>query len=418
MKKALVALSVLAALVARADMMDKPSGVQVGQRMTIRPYVSLYYTWDSNVRSSTEGDSFSSLNISPGLTLAYRADNWSVMGSAYYQYHCYPDNSQNLNQHSYGENLAFTWTNSREGGPGWSLALRENLQKISQDDDMTNDGGKGVGRDRWQMQFAGTLQRRITERWHADVNATYYYLDYDNATSSYAPLYGWSRWTAGAQAGFVASKWTDIVIMGNYQGYTQANDTYLGGEEPPQEGRNIANSSRGYTLHIGMGSYATEKISYRLSGGYTRFEYGEGAYDTGGFTYTASGHWRISDTWNMMLLASSYYHPSETEYGSATRTDTVSWGLAHAMIRNKLNATLDLTYRRDDREYCDFQASKYAEDIITARLGLNYAFNRFISIFGHAEYQTSFANGEYVDARGSSYDYDRFRLTAGLRLTY
>lgn len=418
MKRLIFVLSAFAAFAVQAEVLDRPAGFKVGQRMTIRPYVSLYYTWDSNVSSSPDQGSFSSFNINPGFAFDYKAENWNIAGGAFYQYHAYTENSDNLNQHSWGENLAFNWTNSRDGGRGWSLVLRENLQKISQDDDMTNDGGRGIGRDRMLIEFAGTIQRRFTERWHGDIDASYYMIDYDNEQESYAPLYGWKRWTVGAQAGYVASRWTDILVMGNYQGYTQKNDTDLGGEAGYQNGKNVSNSSQGYTLHIGLGSYATEKITYKLTGGYTRFEYGDGAASLGGFTYMASGHWRMSDTWNMMLLASSYYHPGETEYGSASRTDSASWGIAHSMVRNKLTATLDLTYRKDNREYAEYESGNSADDYITARLGLNYCLNRFVSIFGHAEYQTSFTRGDYIEQNNYTYDYDRWRLSIGLRLTY
>jgi len=417
MKKLFFTLSVIAALSAQASVLERPAGFRIGQRMTIRPYVSLYYTWDSNVDSSSDQGSNSSFNIMPGFTFTYKADNWSIEGGAYYQYHAYTENSKNLNQNSWGENLAFNWSNSKDGGRGWSLVLRESFQQISQDDDMTNDGGRGIGRDRWQLQFAGTLQRRFTDRWHGDIDASYYYINYKNDSADYAPLYGWQRWTVGGQAGFVASKWTDILIMGNYQGYNQDNSQNLSGDPVTPGSKSIGSNSQGYTVHLGVGTYATERISYRVSGGYSQFFYGDGACDMGGFTYSVSGHWRMSDRWNMMLLASSYYAPSEIDYGSATRTDSISWGIAHSMIRNKLTATLDLTYRHEQRDFVDtldspYSPSNYNDDIITARLGLNYSLNRFISVFGNCEYQRSF----YPDQ--TTYDYNRWRLSVGLRLTY
>lgn len=418
MRKSLFALSVLAVFAAQAGIMDRPSGIKIGQRMTIRPYVALYYTWDSNVDSANSQRGSSSFNINPGLTLTYMAENWSIQGGAYYQYHAYTSNERNLNQGSWGENLAFNWSNSKDGGRGWSLVLSENIQMISQDDDMTNDGGRGMGRDRFQMQFAGDLQRRFTDRWHADINASYYYLKYDNNPTQYAPMYGWTRWTAGAQAGYVASKWTDILVMGNYQGYTQGNDTDMQYWEGPTKGKDISNNSEGYTVHLGLGTHATKKISYRVTGGYSSYRYGGGAYTSGGFTYGVSGQWRMNDTWNMMLLASSYYAPSETEYGSACRTDSISWGLAHSMIRNKLTATFDLSYRHQTSVYAERESSENTYNYITARLGLSYAFNRFISIFGHAEYQKSLSDGTVLDRYDCSYDYDRWRLSVGLRLTY
>jgi len=125
----------------------------------------------------------------------------------------------------------------------------------------------------------------------------------------------------------------------------------------------------------------------------------------------------MNDTWNMMLFASSYYQPDENTYGSLQRVDTVSWGVAHSMIRNKLTATFDLAYRHNDRESV-VNANDRTENIITGRLGLNYSINRFVQIFGHAEYQKSFDRGDSTLYDSYNWDYDRWRLSIGLRLTY
>ena len=115
-----------------------------------------------------------------------------------------------------------------------------------------------------------------------------------------------------------------------------------------------------------------------------------------------------------MLLATSYYQPSEREYGSSQRVDALSWGLAHTMIRGKLSATLDLSYRRETHEYSATSGSDYDIDVITGRLGLNYTVNRYLGLFGNIEYRRSFSDGE----RGDYYDYDRYRLALGVRFTY
>ena len=39
-------------LTASADVVDRPTGFKIGERMTLRPYVSLSYTYDSNVDSA------------------------------------------------------------------------------------------------------------------------------------------------------------------------------------------------------------------------------------------------------------------------------------------------------------------------------------------------------------------------------
>ena len=43
-------------LTASADMVDRPTGFKIGERMTLRPYVSLSYTYDSNVDSAKHAD--------------------------------------------------------------------------------------------------------------------------------------------------------------------------------------------------------------------------------------------------------------------------------------------------------------------------------------------------------------------------
>lgn len=416
MKKIMFAVALASTLVVQAEIMDRPTGFKVGQRMTVRPYVSLSYTYDSNVNSTKHANSGSSWVVNPGVTADYKGENWSLQGGAFYQYHAYAKNSNNLNQHSYGQNLAYNWANSAPNERGWSLTLRESYQKISQDDDLSNDGGRGVGRDRQQFQFAGSLQRRITERWHADVDGTYYYLDYDNKHSKYAPMYGWSRWTAGGQLGYAASKWSDLIVSANYQEYSQDNHTYRGGESGPTHDRNRYSSrSKGWTVQAGVGTHATERISYRLTAGWSRFDYAGGAKKSNGFAYTVSSSWQMTDRWTMMLLVTDYYKPSEQSYGSVTRVDAISWGLGHAMVRGKLNATLDINYRHEKREYTHYYASDYDEDILTGRVGLNYTINRFVSAFTNLEYQMDWIGS---NSYRPSYDYDRWRWTVGMRLTY
>ena len=414
MKKLFLIASLAAVAAAQADVMDRPSGFKVGQRMTVRPYVSLYYTYDSNVDSSHHSDSRngSSWSINPGFTADYIAENWKVGAGAYYRHHTYSRNQSNMNQNDFGQNLSYTWSNSKDGGKGWSLNLRESYAYISQDDDLSNHEGRGIGRDRQQFQLGGSLQRRFNEKWHASGSASYYLIDYDNDSNKYAPMYGWTRWTAGGQVGYVASQWTDLLLAANYQGYTQDNDRDRHGESGDPRGRRISDESKGWTVQAGIGTHATERISYRVMGGWSRFEYGDGAHNSDGFTYSLSGLWKMSDTWNMMLMGSSYYQPSEREYGSSVRVDLLSWGVAHTMVRGKLNATFDLNYRHETHEYTEYESSDYDCDVVTGRVGLNYTLNRFLSVFTTAEYQNWASHDQ------SRYNYDRWRLSLGMRFTY
>ncbi len=396
------------ALTASADFVDRPRGFKVGERLTLRPYVSLSYTYDSNIDSAKHAKDASIFVVNPGIGAEYIDDNWEVSGRAWYNYHGYSRYSKRLNQSSFGENLSFKWTDSLPNERGWSLLINESFTQIAQDDDMTSSGGRGIGRDRKTFQFSGVLERRINERWHAAIEGSFYYLDYDNNIKEYAPLYGWKRTTFGGEVGYAASKWTDFLVAANYQWYDQDNATTV-------NGRNYSNESDGYTLMAGLGTRATERISYRILTGWSRFEYSN-ADEVDGWVYQVSGKWKLSDNWNTMLLASSYYQPSEREASSAIRVDSISWGLGHSMIRGKLNSTFDICYRRETHEYTSSGNLNYDDDIITARLGLNYTINRFLQLYGSLEYQTDMCDGG--DVRGHQYDYDRFRGTVGMRLTY
>ncbi|MBR5549686.1 MAG: outer membrane beta-barrel protein [Kiritimatiellae bacterium] len=395
-------------LTVSADVVDRPSGFKIGERMTLRPYVSLSYTYDSNVDSAKHAKDGSTWVVNPGLGAEYKGDNWEIAGRAWYRYHAYNRYSNQLNESSFGENLSFKWADSLANEKGWSVLLTESFTQIAQDDDMSDHSGRGIGRDRKTFQAAGIIERRINEHLHAAIDASYYMLDYENNVKDYAPLYGWKRALAGGEIGYAASKWTDFLLAANYGWYWQDN--------VPNNVR-YSDESRGWTVMAGFGTRATEKIEYRILTGWSRFEYADGdADDIDGWTYQVSGKWKITDTWNMMLLAASYYQPSEREMCSAIRVDSISWGVAHSMIRGKLNATFDLNYRRETHEYSYTRGYDYDDDIITARLGLNYTLNRFLQIYGRLEYQTDMCDGG--DVRGHNYDYDRFRGTVGMRLTY
>ena len=395
-------------LTASADVVDRPAGFKIGERMTLRPYVSLSYTYDSNVDSTKHAKDGSTWVVNPGLGAEYKGDNWAIDGRAWYRYHAYNRYTHQLNESSFGESLSFKWADSLPNEKGWSLLLSESFTQIAQDDDMSDHSGKGLGRDRKTFQAAAVVERRINEHLHAAVNASYYMLDYDNDVKKYAPLYGWKRLLLGGEIGYAASKWTDILLAANYGWYWQDN---------VPNNMNYSDESRGWSVMAGFGTRATEKLEYRVLTGWSRFEYADGdADDIDGWTYQVSGKWKITDTWNMMLLAASYYQPSERETCSAIRVDSISWGLAHSMVRGKLNATVDLNYRRETHEYSYTRGYDYDDDIITARIGLNYTLNRFLQLYGRLEYQTDMCDGG--DARGHNYDYDRVRGTVGMSLTY
>lgn len=414
-----VASAVLVATssVAFGEMMDRPTGIKIGQRMTLRPYLAVSGAYDSNVEGGKDGCEEVTWVVNPGLSLDYLAESWSLTAGVWYQYNAYSKGTSSAkNYHSYGEDVTFKWSNSLPSERGWSLMLSEKYQVVNQIDNFVDSIGHEYDRDRQEFTLAGVLQRRFTDRFHGAINGNYYWLDYKNNNSQNRGygLYGWDRWGVGAEIGYAFSNWTDLILAGSYQDYRQQNrkNNYYSGARDYGE----SSGSHGYTVQAGLGSYATERIKYRVLGGWSTYTYDEGGKSSDGFTYSISANWRMSDTWNMMLLASSYFQPTEREYGSSQRVDSLSWGIAHAMIQGKLNATFDVAYRREGREYAAVKSYDYDLDIYTGRLGLTYILNRYLQVFGNLEYRQSISEGNSL--RGDHYDYDRFRGTLGLRLTY
>ena len=397
-----VSATCVCALAATAEVMDRPTGIKIGQRMTLRPYVAMSATYDSNVggRShSAKGDVM--WNINPGFALDYKQEKWSLLLTAHYRYNAYTEskNRNRHNQHSYGENLRWNWSDGDESGKGWSVMIAESYQRISMADDFRLSDGRNYNADRGQFYVNGAVQRRFNENWHANALGGYYNLEYDNDTHTGSGLYGWQRWTAQADVGFAPSRWTDIIAMVGYNGYNQDN-----------AGGGISRHSNGYTAQVGLGSFATEHITYRLLAGWSRFEYGNES-NSDGFVYTGSLNWNITETLQTMLLATSYYQPSEYERASKSRIDSISWGLHKSLVRGKLSAMLDVTYRHETVDRVS--GSDYELDALSGRIGLSYTLNRFLALYTYGEYIRS-----WDDSSGGYYDYDRWRMTAGVRLTY
>ena len=397
--------------VSSAEVLDRQSGIKIGERLTLRPYVSTSITYDSNVDANrgrlTHSDKDDFLwTISPSLWLHYNGETWSTILSGFYNYRQYfKREHRNYNRHEYGQQFRVNWANSVGAEKGWSLILGQSYKQITMAEDMIANGG-AYNADTRQFQLAGSVQRRFNEYWHGDVNAGYYWLDYLNDVKTRNANYGWDRWQVGGEIGFAPSKWTDIIVNGTYMGYHQDN----------LKGTGYSQESEGYSVQAGLASYMTDRISYRLLAGTSHFDYGKGADSADGFVYTASGNWKIGETWNTMLLATSYYQPSERQYSSHSRIDAVSWGIAKQMVRGNLRATFDIRYRRETHEYVGDSSYDYILNIWTGRLGLDYQICRLLGVYAALEYQKSM--NDEASRRNNAYDYDRWRATIGLRLSY
>ena len=338
--------------------------------------------------------------VTPGAELKYdNLDGFVVDAKVFYTHKGYVKNS-GLNQNSYGEGFHIEKNTSQRGEKGWSFVFREQYAKYGQNDDMTKSDGRGIWRDREQIKVNGAIQRRFSDRFHATVNGAYDWLDYDNSRKKYGKLYGWTRYSAGAEFGYGLTEITDLLVAGSYQKYTHSKGYDNG----------IANTSQGWSLLGGFGSRLDRQITYRALVGGSWFEYGRD-HDDYGWTYQVSANWEATDRLNIALLGSSYYQPSESVACSANKVYSLSAG-ARYRFTDRLTGSIDAAYRKDDRVYTNRAYSRYSrnEAYACGRLRLDYWLNRYASLYAAYEY-------EWIDYSGSSYlSYNRNRGTVGLQL--
>lgn len=402
----IASLAAIPAIAAGGSEADKPQGFRFfDQHLTVKPYVALSYTYDSNVDTTRHADGDSIFCIQPGADFDWKGDRWALVGSIWYRRNAYCKYSNEMGENSYGESLAYKWTTSEQNEKGWSLVLAEKYRYIDQSDSLGSGDGRGVWRDREAFDVSGLLQRRFTERLHAELMGQYNWLDYKNDTGKYAPLYGWQSWAAGVEAGYAASKWTDILLAGGYSHYTQH-----GGHGY----RSYNNESKVWTVQAGLGSHATERITYRALMGASWLDYGGHSSADRGWTYSLDANWKVTRQWQISALGKSYYQPSERTRGQALKVYSLSLGTSYLTLADKMVLTANVAWRYEDTCYNDrylAHGNNYDEDILSIRLGATYTIDRWVSVFANLTWEE-----EWCDKR--DYDYDRFRGTLGLRFHY
>jgi hypothetical protein len=386
---------------------SRPTGFRFfNQHLTIKPYVSLSYTYDSNIDADSTDTDDSVFAIHPAVDFQWQGAKWMLVGNVWYRHRYFCEYNEQMGENSYGESLQFRYASSAQNAKGWSLMLSERYAFINQSDDLDSRGGRGIWRDRQTVDVAGIVERRFTERWHMDIQGQYSWLDYDNQTGRYIPLYGWNQYSAGAQLGYAASKWTDLLVAAGYSRYEQdiPNDRAY---------RNYSGQSDSYSIQAGLGTRATERISYRALMGTSWFDYD--GYSDCGWTYTLSANWRVHRQVQLSLLGSSYYQPSDEYLGQALKVYNLSAGISYLTLGDRLKLTGNIAWRFDETCYsADVWSSRdnYDRTHFSARLAADYLLNRWTSIFAHLiwDNQTTDTN--------KYYEYDRIRGVLGVRFHY
>lgn len=391
---------------------NRPTGIRFfNNHLTIKPYVSLSYTYDSNIDTSRHSVDDSVFAVNPGADFMWRGERWALTGDIWYRYRYFCDYNSDMGENSYGESLEYNYASSERNEKGWSLVLSERYGFYNQSDELTSRNGRGIWRDRETLDVAGVVERRFTGRWHANLTGQYTMLDYKNDTGHYIPLYGWDQYSAGVQAGYAASKWTDLLVAAGYTRYKQETNS-----RGYPLSRNYDNNSDSYSIQAGIGSHMTELITYRALMGASWFEYGDAGTTDCGWTYTLSANWKIHRQVSLSVLGSSYYQPSEREVGQAVKVYTLGGGISYLTLGDRLNLTANLSWRYEENAFSDSyytHRQNYDETWLSARLGADYLLNRWMSVFASVTWDEQWCSED-----NDQLNYDRFRGTVGVRFHY
>lgn len=360
--------------------------------LTVSPFVNLEYSYDSNV-DYDHGKAYDDtiLSVNPGVDFDYKGNDWGLSGDVWYGYEKYQDYEE-LDANRYGQSLKFYSESAR----GIRFVLGESYLK-SKENDSILDGGRGIWRERDMLELDSALAYQISERTGITLNGMYSNLDYENNVDEYGMLYGWSEWSIGLELARKLTEKSNLLVSGNYQEYESKGAI------------GINNGSTGYSLMAGLGSRATEKISYRALVGMSWFDYA-GQDQMNGITYSLDANWLINRKWAMTVAGSSYFQPSETEANQAMQAYVLSAGWTYRTTR-RLTTRFDVGFRREENQYDYADVGAVTDDIYSARLRADYKLMRYVTLYGSVEYQDQTSDL-------SANEYDRYRGTLGLTLRY
>jgi hypothetical protein len=180
--------------------------------------------------------------------------------------------------------------------------------------------------------------------------------------------------------------------------------------------RRYNDQSESYSIQAGIGTRANENIHYRALMGASWFDYGGGSSTDCGWTYSLSGNWRIRRHLNFTVLGTSYYQPSDSYVGQASKVYTLSGGLSYLTLGDRMNLSLNIAWRFDETCYSDeyyLKSQNYDRELFSTRFAADYLLNRWTSLFAHLIWDS-----QSTDGVRAQYEYDRVRAVFGVRLHY
>ncbi|MBQ9429988.1 MAG: outer membrane beta-barrel protein [Kiritimatiellae bacterium] len=362
--------------------------------LELSPYVNAEYKYNNNVDTDRHKYHDSSLYIRPGIDLKYTGSNWGLTGNGWYS-RTWHKNYDELDSRRYSERLGYWY--QTEGG--LRIVLSEQYSH-SEDHDSIIDGGRGIWREREELRLSGVVSYQLGERTGVALGMQYHDMDYKR-NSKYANLYGYDEFAMELELSRKLSERTNFLLAGGYQTYRSDGTS-----------RGYNHRSNGYSVMAGLGSRATERITYRALTGVGFWDYSGDV--NAAWKYSLNANWMISHKWALSLAGSSYFQPSERDRNQSVQTYTLSSGLSYRPIK-RLSTHLDAAVRYEQNEYASNGRDDSWEEMVSVRLRGDYHLIR-CQDFSANLYSSLEFNKEFSDR--DDYEYDQFILRVGLRLFY
>ena len=438
--RVLVAIGVLAAA-CRASAEDE-GGIWLGP-VNLSPTLDIGVFYESNpdevnenrkqLMEAAEEDRFDSTrgyNIQPGLNLLLPGNQWKLTGRAAYTFED-DDSDYSRSPKDWIESLAFD--GKTDGGTQWKLGQYAQQLSYKQVDEFSQD-------DRFGFGFNGMLGRQVTDKSGLSLGASYRLVDYEDA---YLYDADYQQYTLGIT--HQLTERTDGILSLAY-GINGADYDEVGSDREQDGGRRRLDvdikDATYINASVGLGSRATEKLTYRALVGLTAFDDFEYDYpeareylergqeldneaDTEySFSYDMGLTWTPTERFTLSLSGNSAYESSEdvrnnsmlayslicnASYRFFTRV-LLSGGIAYRYedyLRNVDEDEVDLFTGTD----AEGQGQSRQDDLVNLYAGLTFGVTRYASLYVNGLYSVN-------DSTIDDFDYDRYRISAGVALQY
>ena len=383
--------------------------------LTISPYVNVELGYDSNIvldhdRKLKDGY----LRANPGVDFSHQGNEWGLAGSLWYSYAWYGEYEQKDYSRWGGSLRAY-----RESVKGWQLVGSIGYVESDQNDSWYySDAGDGVWRNRRQFDGTVGLSYAFNQRFSAGLNLMYSDMWWGNKNNELGNLYGWSQWKVGGEISYRLTERYRALLSASYQEYYSDYDSmqvlFDDFGTPYTINRTTGRTSRNYTLMGGFMSDLTERIRYRALGGASLYEYG-GTMSMAP-SYSLDATWAINKRWAATITGAGYFQPSERTFEQKRTIYTIAGGLTYMPVE-RLTLKLDGIYRGEENQSANAYklsgyTANYSRNQYTARFRASYRLQKYVSVYGSAEYT-------YQDSNRSQKDqWERYLLTVGLSLRY